>query len=139
LVASATLVAVTVAFVLTVTVGAWYRPLLEILPLEADHVTATLDVLLTRAVNCRVPADGTEAVAGETVTTTAGGVDDDELAGTEMPEQAAKKRSEDTKATRIVHWRKLARCGRRPILAGGSAWCSIKLPHEMGFRGMLNI
>ena len=73
LVASATLVAITVALVLTVTVGAWYSPVLEIVPVEADQVTATFEVFVTRAVNCLVPADGTEAVAGETVTTTPGG------------------------------------------------------------------
>jgi hypothetical protein len=111
--------------------------LLEMLPVEADHVTATLDVLLTRAVNCRVPADGTEAVAGETVTTTAGGVDDDEFAGTEMPEQAAKKRREDSKATRIVPWHKSA--PRLRVLAGGSARCGIKQALRWGFGGMLNI
>jgi hypothetical protein len=42
-------------------------------------------------------------------------LDDDELAGTEMPEQAARKRREDTKVTRIVHWDKLARCERRRL------------------------
>jgi len=86
------------------------------------------EVLITRAVNCIVPADGTEAVAGETVTTTAGGLDDGELAGTEIPEQAAKKRREDSKAIRIAPWHKSARCMRRRILAGGDTRCGIKLP-----------
>jgi hypothetical protein len=139
LVGSAMLVAVTVAFVLTVTVGAWYRPVLEIVPGEADQITATFEVLLTRAVNCLVPTDGTVAVAGERVTTTFGELDDDELAGTEMPEQAARKRREATKVTRIAHWDKLARCECRRFLAGESAWCDIQPPLEWGFQGTLNI
>jgi hypothetical protein len=49
---SAWLVAVTVAEVLEVTVGARYRPALEMVPKEADHVTATFDVFVTDAVNC---------------------------------------------------------------------------------------
>lgn len=82
------------------------------MPREADQVTATSEVLITSAVNCLVPADGTHAVAGDTVTTT-GGLDDDEFAGTETPEQAARKRREDTNVTRIAHWGKLARRKRR--------------------------
>ena len=70
LVGSATLVAVTVALVLALTVGAVYRPVFEIVPGEADQVTATFDVLLTRAVNCAVAAEDTVAVAGVTVTAT---------------------------------------------------------------------
>ena len=42
----------------------------EIVPGDADHVTATFEVLLTKAVNCCDPADGTVAVAGVTVTAT---------------------------------------------------------------------
>src|SRR5579862_9632096 len=41
-------------------------------PREADHVTPTLDVLVTRAVNCIVPAEVTVAMAGVTVTLTMG-------------------------------------------------------------------
>src|SRR5258708_15315125 len=39
-------------------------------PCEADHVTPTLDVLVTSAVNCIVPAEVTVAIAGVTVTLT---------------------------------------------------------------------
>jgi hypothetical protein len=46
-------------------------PLLEIVPGEADQVTATFDVFDTRAVNCSVPPEDTVAVAGMTVTDTA--------------------------------------------------------------------
>jgi len=67
---SAALIAVTVTFVLTVTVGAWYRPALEMVPTDADQVTAVFELPVTNALNCWVPADGTVAVAGETVTTT---------------------------------------------------------------------
>jgi len=70
LVGSAVLVAVTVAEVLAVTVGAVYRPVPDIFPGEADQVTATLDVLVTNAVNCSVPPEATVAVAGVTVTAT---------------------------------------------------------------------
>jgi hypothetical protein len=70
-VGSAVLVAVTVALVFAVTLGAVYRPLLLIFPVEADHVTATFDVLVTWAVNCSVPADVTLVLAGVTVTPTA--------------------------------------------------------------------
>ena len=101
-------------------------PALEIVPGEADQVTDVFEVLVTRALNCWVPADATVAVAGETVTTM--GVDDDEFAGTETPEQAARKRRADTKVTRIAHWDKLARCQRRRFLAGGSAGCDIQPP-----------
>jgi hypothetical protein len=71
---SAVLVAVTVAEVLLVTVGAWYRPLLLMVPGDADQVTATFDVLVTTAVNCIVPAEVTDAVEGLTVTTIEPGV-----------------------------------------------------------------
>lgn len=46
--------------------------MLEIVPREADQVTATLDVWVTRAVNCVDPPEVTVTVAGVTVTTTAG-------------------------------------------------------------------
>jgi hypothetical protein len=41
-------------------------------PREADHVTPTFDVLVTRAVNCNVPEEVTVAIAGVTVTPTIG-------------------------------------------------------------------
>jgi hypothetical protein len=44
----------------------------ETVPRDADQVTAIFDVLVTRAVNCAVPADGTVTAAGVTVTLTAG-------------------------------------------------------------------
>ena len=44
--------------------------MLEIVPGDADHVTATFEVLLTKAVNCKDPADGTVGVDGVTVTAT---------------------------------------------------------------------
>lgn len=68
LVWSATLVAVTVALVLVLTVGAVYRPELETVPGDAVQVTATFDELLTSAVNCFVVPDTTVADEGETVT-----------------------------------------------------------------------
>jgi hypothetical protein len=52
LVVSATLVAVTVAFELLVTVGAVNMPPLETDPAEADQVTAVLLVPWTTAENC---------------------------------------------------------------------------------------
>jgi len=107
---------------------------LEIEPGEADQVTAVFEVLITRAVNFWVPADATVAVAGETVTTTAGGLDD-EFAGTETPEQAARKRREETKVTRIAHWNKSARSERRRFLAGGKAGYDIQPPLKWGFQG----
>src|SRR5262249_33278470 len=61
---SALLVAVTVAVVFDFTAGAVYMPLLLTVPGEADHVTATFEVLVTSAVNCSVPEDATVAVAG---------------------------------------------------------------------------
>jgi hypothetical protein len=72
LVGSATLVAVTLAAVATVTLRAVNIPLLEIVPPSAVHVTAVLEAPVTVAENCCVPADGTLATAGETVTLTAG-------------------------------------------------------------------
>src|SRR5579863_109523 len=65
---SAVLVALMVAVVLLVTVGAWYKPLLLTAPADADQVTPTFDVLLTVAVNCTVPEEATVAVAGSRVT-----------------------------------------------------------------------
>jgi hypothetical protein len=52
LVVSATLVAVTVAFEVLVTVGAVNMPPLETDPAEADQVTAVLLVPCTAAENC---------------------------------------------------------------------------------------
>jgi hypothetical protein len=45
---------------------------LEIVPKEANQVTATFDVLVTTAVNCVDAPEATVAVAGVTVTTTLG-------------------------------------------------------------------
>lgn len=70
LVVSATLVAVTLNVELALTVGALYRPALDIVPKEADQVTAAFDALLTNAVNCSVPPEATVAVVGVTVTAT---------------------------------------------------------------------
>jgi hypothetical protein len=44
---------------------------LETVPGEADHVTATFDVLVTTAVNCVDAPEATVAVVGATVTATA--------------------------------------------------------------------
>jgi hypothetical protein len=71
LVGSATLVADTVAVVFVLTAGARYRPEFEIVPAEAHQVTATFEVLLTRAVNCCVPVDATVGAVGVKLTTTA--------------------------------------------------------------------
>jgi len=68
---SATLVAVTLAVVVAVTLAAVNNPLLEIVPPVADQVTAVFDVLPTVAENCCVPPEGTLALLGETVTLTA--------------------------------------------------------------------
>ncbi len=65
---SATLVAVTVTVVFEVTAGAWKRPLLEIVPPEAVHVTAVFVVLATDAVRGNVPEEVSMASAGVTVT-----------------------------------------------------------------------
>ena len=46
--------------------------MLEIVPEEADQVTATFDVLVTTAVNCVDAPETTVAVEGVTVTTTLG-------------------------------------------------------------------
>ena len=90
---SATLVAVTVALVATLVVGAVNRPLVDTVPALALQRTCWLMVLaavvvaelpvLTEAVSCCVPAEGTVAVAGVTVTVVL------ELAGvTEMTAEA---------------------------------------------------
>jgi hypothetical protein len=77
---------------------------LEIVPGEADQVTATFEVLVTSAVNCWVPADTTVAVRGETVTCIAGGLFDDwDGLAVETPEQAERKKSEDTNVIRNTH------------------------------------
>ena len=70
LVASATLVAVTIAVVFDVTVEAVYSPELLIVPFVAVHVTPVLVVPVTVAVNCCVPPDRTVAEVGEMETET---------------------------------------------------------------------
>ena len=70
LVGSATLVAVTVAVAVVVTLRAVNNPLLEIVPPSAVQVTAVFEVLVTVTENCCVPADGTLAVLGDTMTLT---------------------------------------------------------------------
>jgi hypothetical protein len=54
---SAALVACTTTLVAVVTLGEVNNPLLEIVPLLDDQLTAVLMVLLTDAVNCCVPPD----------------------------------------------------------------------------------
>ena len=77
--------------------------MLEIVPGEADQVTAVFEVFVTRALNCLVPADTRFAVDGETVTAMAGGLfDDEDGLEVEKPEHPARKRSEDTKVIRIA-------------------------------------
>ena len=73
LVVSATLVAVTVALVDEVTLGAVNSPLLEMVPPLAVQVTAVFEVLLTVAVNCWVPPEIRVDEVGETATLTADG------------------------------------------------------------------
>jgi hypothetical protein len=70
LVESATLVALTVALVLTLTVGAVYCPDVETVPALADQFTAVLVVPVTVSANCCVPPDGTVAEVGEMETET---------------------------------------------------------------------
>ncbi len=65
LVGSATLVALTEAVVLTLTVGAVKSPEVETVPALADQFTAVLVVPVTVSVNSCVPPDGTIAEAGE--------------------------------------------------------------------------
>lgn len=66
----ATLVAVIVAE--EAPLAAVNNPLLEIEPPTADHVTPTLLVPATRAVNCTVPEVEMRALAGEMLTAMAG-------------------------------------------------------------------
>ena len=68
LVVSAALVAVTVAVVLLVTVGAVNNPLLEMEPALADHVTVVFVVPCTVAANCWVLPEPTVALVGEIAT-----------------------------------------------------------------------
>lgn len=72
LVLSAELVAVTVTVVFDVTEGAVNMPLPEIVPAEADHVTAVLLEPCTVATNCCPVPDFTDADVGETETLTVG-------------------------------------------------------------------
>lgn len=65
-VGEATLVAVTVAEVVTVVAAAVNKPVLEIDPPVVDHETEVLVVPLTVAVNCCEPPEVKVAVAGET-------------------------------------------------------------------------
>jgi len=65
-VGSATLVAVTVALVELVTVGAVNKPLLEIEPALADQVTDVFELFVTDAENCSVPEATRLVEAGDT-------------------------------------------------------------------------
>ena len=65
---STTLVAVTVTFVLLLTVGAENIPLLETVPEVADHVTPVLLLPCTRALNCWLLPECKATGLGETVT-----------------------------------------------------------------------
>src|SRR4051812_10806562 len=67
---SAWLVARTVTLVWLETLGAVKRPFEEMLPLDADQVTAVLDEPETEAVNCCVPLEFTLALDGDTETAT---------------------------------------------------------------------
>ena len=67
--------AITVAMVVEVTLGAVNTPLLEIVPLLADQMTLVFELLLTVAVNCWVAADNTLVEFGETATLTLGVAD----------------------------------------------------------------
>ena len=69
---SAALVACTTTLAVAVTLGEVNTPVLEIVPLLDDQLTAVLVVLLTDAVNCCVPPDLTLALPGFIVTLTAG-------------------------------------------------------------------
>src|SRR5579884_17891 len=71
-VASATLVAVTEY--VPADPGAVYRPELDIVPPEADQVTAVFDVFVTVAVNCCVAPVWIETEDGATDTLTTGAV-----------------------------------------------------------------
>lgn len=68
----AALVAFTVTDVLMATLGAVNNPLLVMLPLEADQVTAVFEVLLTVATNCWVALPVVVTVPGEITTATGG-------------------------------------------------------------------
>jgi hypothetical protein len=95
---------------------------LEIEPGDADQVTDVFEVLITSALNCMAPADSTEAVPGETVTATPGGLfDEEDEFPVETPEQAASRRRADTKVSRVAPRDKSARCERQLFPAGGSA------------------
>ena len=61
---SAALVAVTVAFVLAFTAGAVKRPVLSMVPADADQVTDGLVLFATVALNCTVPDETTVEVVG---------------------------------------------------------------------------
>ena len=63
--------AVTIAVVVALTVGAVKSPELETAPAVADHVTAVLVEPVTVGVNCCVPPEETEAVVGDMETDTA--------------------------------------------------------------------
>jgi hypothetical protein len=65
---AATLVAEIVTVVFAVTCGAVYRPELEIAPCVALQLTSVFDALLTSALSCVDPPDGTDTVAGVTMT-----------------------------------------------------------------------
>jgi hypothetical protein len=69
-VVSAMLLAVTVAVVVALTLGAVNSPLLETLPMFADQVTDVFEVLVTVATNCCVPTDWMLAETGDTETLT---------------------------------------------------------------------
>jgi hypothetical protein len=60
----ATLVADTSTVCGLVTLGARKSPVPEIVPVLADHTTAVLLVFSTRAVNCRIPSEGTLGLTG---------------------------------------------------------------------------
>ena len=64
---SAMLVALTMTAVAAVTLGAVNIPLVEMVPAEEDHATAVLAVLLTVAVNCWAPPEGTVGPRGDTL------------------------------------------------------------------------
>jgi hypothetical protein len=71
-VVSAALVAVTFMAPEGSVVGAVYKPVEEIVPALALHVTDVFTVPLTVAVNCWVCATGANALVGERVTETTG-------------------------------------------------------------------
>ena len=106
------------------------------MPLDADQVTEVFEVFNTRAVNCMVPAEAMVAVAGETVTVTAGGLFDDEAGlAVETPAQPERQRSAAANVIRIAHCGKSARRERQLFLAGGIAGCDIQPPLDWGLGG----